>query len=465
MKASVAITILVLMLLPAVVQAAAAGDVESVSLTVYNDGLALIREVRRFDLDSGVQNVVLSEVSGQLRPETVHLSMPAGLTVELLEQNYDYDLVSRDKLLEKFIGKQLMLVDDEHGANFSGTLLSTAGGIVLDSDGQILLNPPGRIVLPSGAADDLLLKPTLSWLLYSPRSANTDAEISYLSGGLSWNADYVLELNADDSAAGMEGWVTLSNYSGTTYNDAELKLIAGDVNRVQEDKGVDYAMAEEAMYADGLGGGFEEEEFFEYHLYTLDRKTTVKDKQTKQISLLNASAVGVKKSYVFTSSGHYFYSRMGGPDNSAKVGVYLSLENSKDNNLGVPLPQGVVRVYKKDTSGELQFVGEDRIDHTPEEETVRIKMGNAFDVVAERVQTDFSILKAGKEFESSYSVKIRNHKDEDIVVSVVETMRGDWKVEDSSHRFTRESSHRIRFDVPVKSKGESELVYRVRISI
>jgi len=451
MKATTISFVLLLLVLPVIGWAAEAGDVDHVALTVYNDGLALIREVRLFDLDSGVQNVVLSEVSGQLRPETVHLSMPDGLAVELLEQNYDYDLVSRDKLLEKFIGKQLTLVDDEHGTHYSGILLSTAGGIVLDSDGQILLNPPGRIVLPSGAADDLLLKPTLSWLLYSPRSANTDAEISYLSGGLSWNADYVLELNADDSAAGMEGWVTLSNYSGTTYKDAELKLIAGDVNRVPEEKGYDYAMEEEG-YADGLGaGGFEEQEFFEYHLYDLQRATTLRNNQQKQISLLSAQDVPVHKLFMF--NGQY----------GGDTRVMVEFTNDEESDLGMPLPKGTVRVFKQDSEGSAQFVGEDSIDHTAKDEDVRLYIGNAFDIVGEATQTDYEDYDNG--YSETYSVELRNHKEsEDVVVTVEVQVYGDWSIVRSNYEYEMDDAWTALFEVPVPADGEATLEYKYRVT-
>lgn len=452
MKATTACLITLLLALPAIGWAGEAGDVNHVALTVYNDGLALIREVRSFELDKGVQNVVLSDVSGQLRPETVHLSMSDGLNVQLLEQNYDYDLVSRDKLLQKFIGKPLTLVDDERGTHFQGTLLSTAGGIVLDSDGQILLNPPGRIVLPSGAADDLLLEPTLSWLLFSPRGARTDAEISYLSDGLSWNADYVLELNADDTAAGMEGWVTLSNYSGTTYHDAELKLIAGDVNRVPEEKAEGYDMAGEDMYADGLGGGgFEEQEFFEYHLYDLQRATTLRNNQQKQISLLSAQEVPIRKLFMF--NGQY----------GGDTRVMVEFTNDEDSDLGMPLPKGTVRVFKQDSKGDAQFVGEDSIDHTAKDEDVRLYIGNAFDIVGEATQTDYEDYDNG--YSETYSVNLRNHKEsEDVVVTVEVEVYGDWNIVRSNYDYTMDDAWTALFEVPVPADGEATLDYKYRVT-
>jgi hypothetical protein len=195
----------------------------------------------------------------------------------------------------------------------------------------------------------------------------------------------------------------------------------------------------------------------------LGRKATVKNNQTKQIGLLEAGDIGVEKSFVYAPRGRYFVSRMGGPDTHTKVGVYVSFENAKANNMGMPMPKGLVRMYKKDKDGALQFVGEDRIDHTPEDETIRLRMGNAFDIVAERVQTDFKVLSSGHLYESSYKVTIRNHKDEDVVVQVVERIHGDWEVVAKSHAFEKESANRIRFDVPVERKSSTELTYTVRV--
>ena len=437
---------------PLTAWAAEAGEVEQVSVTIYNDDLALIREVRNLDLDTGVQNVTLSEVSGQLNPQTVHLSLPAGYEVALLEQNYDYDLVSRDKLLTKFIGKPIALIDDEHEQRFEGTLLSVSGGVVLDSNGTILLNPPGRVELPAGAADDLLLKPTLSWLLYSPQRARTDAEITYLSGGLTWNADYVLELNADDTAAGMEGWVTISNYSGTTYDEAELKLIAGDVNRVQENYDMEYKMAEEPMMADGLGGGgFEEEEFFEYHLYDLQRPTTLRNSQQKQISLLSAQEVPVKK--LFVVNGQY----------GGDVQVMVEFTNDEESDLGMPLPAGTVRVFKADSGGDVQFVGEDWIDHTPKDEDVRLYIGNAFDIVCEATQTEYEDL--GNGYSEEYEVSLRNHKEKDDVVVTVEVqVWGDWRIVRSNYDYEMDDAWTAQFEVPVPADGEATLEYKYRVT-
>jgi hypothetical protein len=257
--------------------------------------------------------------------------------------------------------------------------------------------------------------------------------------------------------------VTIVNQSGTTYRDANLKLVAGDVNRVQP--GAPMAR-KAALYAADMvqeSSQFSEESFFEYHLYTLDRPATVKENQTKQLSLLSASDIATEKTFVYQPVNSYWFGRYDGVDKQTKVGVFLNIENTEANSLGMPLPKGVVRVYKEDASGSLQFVGEDAIDHTPKDEKVRIKMGNAFDVVAERVQTDFQVLSSGHLYRSSYKVTLRNHKEDDIVVQVIERMTGDWTIEKNSHKFEKEASHRIRFDVPVPANGETEVTYTALI--
>ncbi len=437
--------------MPIIAWAAEAGDVADVALTIYNDDLALIRETRQFELTTGLQNLELMDVSGALRPETVHLKLPDGWEVELLEQNFDFDLVDSSKLLEKFIGKQIMLIDDEQGITTTGTLLSVAGGLVVECDGQILLSPPGRVVLPAGAADGLLLRPTLSWLVHSPREGSPKAEISYLSSGLGWNADYVLMLNATDSAAGLEGWVTVNNYSGTTYNDAHLKLIAGEVNREPEyDDMATGAEPEAAM--DGLGGGgFEEEEFFEYHLYDLQQATTLRNNQQKQIGLLTAAEVPIKKLLLY--HGQY----------GGDVRVNVEFTNSEENSMGMPLPAGTVRVFKEDSSGSAQFVGEDAIEHTPRDEDVRLYIGNAFDVVGETVQSSYEDL--GKGYKEAYAVTLKNHKEsEDVVVTVQVEVYGDWKFTETNFEYRMIDAFHAEFDVPVKAGAEAVLNYEYRVT-
>ena len=269
-------------------------------------------------------------------------------------------------------------------------------------------------------------------------------------------------LSADDTKLDLSGWVTIDNRSGATYTNAALKLVAGDVNRVRPEM-QEMALSGDAMNVRGAAKQqFQEESFFEYHLYTLERKATLKDNQTKQIELLSAEDATTEKTFVVSPQQQYWFYRAQDIE-KPKVGVYISVENSKKNQMGMPLPKGIVRVYKQDSQGALQFTGEDRIDHTPEDETIRVKLGDAFDVVAERVQTSFEVLSSGHLYRSSYKVTLRNHKSENITVSVVDMLYGDWNITASSHKYDKETAQRVRFDVPVTSKGNAELTYTVEI--
>ncbi len=441
-------------------------DQKSVSITIYNDNLGLVKDVRTLSLKTGVQSLWFEGVAAQIDPTTVHIrSVDAPEALAVVEQNFEYDLVSPERLMQKYIGQTVELVttrdDKNHDETIRAKLIGTQGGTVYQlENGKIAINPPGRVILPALPAG-LISEPSLVWLLDTNRAKHT-VEASYLTGGIGWRSDYVAVLAADDSKTDLSGWVTIDNQSGATYENASLKLVAGDVHRVLPEY-QPMVMAEN-MAARGLAKEqqFREEALFEYHLYTLERPATVKDRQTKQISLLSAEGVAVKKTYVVSPQGQYWFSRLPETEKS-KVGVHVSFDNSKKNSMGMPLPKGIVRVYKKDTAGALQFIGEDRIDHTPEDETIRIKMGDAFDVVAERVQTSFEVLSSGHLYRSSYKVTLRNHKAEDISVQVVELMAGDWTITTSSRSFEKESSHRVRFDVPVKAKGSAELTYTAEV--
>jgi hypothetical protein len=284
-------------------------------------------------------------------------------------------------------------------------------------------------------------------------------EASYLTSGINWKADYVAVLNKSDTMTDLTGWVTIDNRSGATYQNALLKLVAGDIHRVQGEMRMDYARPMAA--AKEASPQFKEESFFEYHLYTLDRRTTIKDNQTKQMTLLDANQVPLKKLFVFAGSSQYYYYQMNQGSNKQKVGVFLELENSKKNNLGIPLPKGTIRVYKEDKDGSLQFIGEDRIDHTPKDERFKIKIGEAFDVVGERIQTDYKRLGSNL-FEVAFEVSLRNHKKEDIKVLVEEPIPGDWEMLSKTHPYEKLSAHLIRFEVPVAKDKEEKVKYRIR---
>ncbi len=441
------------MLLCAPAFAKDAGDVEDLYITIYNGDLALVREMRSFELSQGRQDFILSDVSGRLNPATVHLAFPDSVEFELLEQNFDYDLVSSDKMLEKFIGSDITLVNDYDDTSMVVTLLSMSGGrVVRDREGRILLNPPGRVVLPQGSADELLLRPTLSWDLWCAAAGTHTGEISYLSGGLDWSADYVVMLADDDASADIEGWVTLSNNSGTTFRDAHLKLVAGDVNRVREDRRLnEMPMPAAAMMKESAEPeGFQEESFFEYHLYDLQRPTTIRNNQQKQIGLLTANGVSTKKLFVFDG-------RYGGD-----VNVKMQFENSEENSMGMPLPKGVVRVFKADSKGQAQFIGEDRIDHTPRDEDVRLQVGNAFDIKGETVRKEYKDI--GDGYTEVWEITLKNHKEsEDVLITVPFRIWGDWRIVEATTDYTKKDASTAEFKVLVPADGEARFTFQYRV--
>jgi hypothetical protein len=440
------------------------GEQESVSITIYNDNLGLIKDVRKLSLPKGVIALTFEGVAAKIDPTSVHIrSLDYTDHLSILEQNFEYDLISPAKLMEKYLGEVVELVTKEKSEEITtqARLIGIEDGYVYEIGDKIAINPPGRVVLPN-LPEGLISKPSLVWLLKNERKNHT-VEASYLTGGIGWKANYVTVLSSNDENLDLSGWVTIDNKSGASYKDANLKLVAGDVHRVPAPRPMVTGARKFANMERDDGAGFVEESFFEYHLYTLQRPATIKDKQTKQIALLSATDIAVDKKFIFEPRRNYFYSAMPAPEMGKKVGVFINVENKKENNLGMPLPKGIVRTYKKDKAGELQFVGEDWIDHTPEDEKIRIKMGEAFDVVADRTQTEFKIVKSGRLYESSFKISIRNHKEENIVVSVVERMQGDWKIIHKSHNYSKESSHKVRFDVPVAKKGATDLTYTVQI--
>jgi len=433
-----------------------------VMVTIYNGNLGLVKDVREVRLAPGTGEVQFMDVAAQIDPTTVHLKSltdPAGL--KILEQNYEYDLLSSQKLMEKYVGRKVRLYNGD-GTFHEATLLTT-NGPVFEINGQIHLGHHGRLVLPS-IPENLVAKPTLVWLLRSQAPALQRVEASYLTGGITWKADYVMVLNPADDRSDVTGWVTIDNKSGATYQNAALKLVAGDVNRARDSRR-DARMMEvagKAASAPEASREFAAEGFFEYHLYTLDGRTTVKDSQTKQLSLMAATGVPVDKQLIYYGAADYYRNAYGMPISNQKVAVYLELKNSKDNRLGIPLPKGKVRVYKADASGSQQFIGEDWIDHTPKDERVKIKMGNAFDVVGERTQKDFRKL-GGSLYEVEWEISLRNHKNEGQTLTVIEPVPGDWQVLHSTHAFEKVEAHTLRYRIPVPKEGAAKLTYRVRI--
>ncbi|KPJ75179.1 MAG: hypothetical protein AMS19_14270, partial [Gemmatimonas sp. SG8_23] len=409
------------------------------AITVYNQNFGLVREVRRLDLGRGRLALEYGDVASGIQPETVHVLPLGGGGLRVLEQNYQFDLLNPQKLLEKYVGRTVTVYrrNPETGVEEASEaeVLSVNGGPILRIDGEITFNVPGRFGFPE-LPDNLIPEPTLVWRLDSP-GGRQRVEVSYLTNSLNWKSDYVMVLNEDDDEGGLTGWVTLTNQSGTAYENARLQLVAGDVRRVsggsapqaRRDRMMEMAMAAEA-------DGFTEDAFFEYHLYTLGRPTDLLNNEQKQVTLLESEGFGVEKKLIFRGAQHYYRGQYGQVTSNEKVGVFLDFENSESNGLGMPLPRGTVRVYKRDASGAQQFIGEDVIDHTPRDETLRIKMGEAFDVVGDRRQMDYTVVSSCVS-ESTWRIDLRNHKGEAVDVMLVEPVGGDWEILSSTHPYER----------------------------
>lgn len=443
-----------------------AGDRKEVSITVYNQNFGLVREVRDVEVGTGTVALEFRDVAAQIQPETVavkSVTTPGALSV--LEQNYRFDLLTNEKLLEKFVGKRVRVYryNEKLGRDdaFDADLLSVAGGRpVLRINGEIAGDFPGRIAFPQ-VPDNLIAKPTLVWLVDSQKPMHR-IEVTYLSNSLNWKADYVLVINEADTAGDLTGWVTLTNQSGASYRNARLKLVAGDVQRILPPP-VDVKYKRAVALESAAPPQFREESFFEYHLYTLERPTDVLENEQKQVTLLEAAGAKIQKKLIFYGQEYFFRAQHGGQVvTNQKVGVYLDIQNTKANRLGIPLPKGIVRVYKADKSGARQFIGEDEIDHTPRDEKVRVKMGEAFDVVGDRKQMEWRALGTCSS-ESSWEIELRNHKDGPVTVEVNEPVSGDWELLSSSQPGTRKDAHTLTFDVRVPARGKTKLTYRLRV--
>lgn len=450
-------------------------------VTVYNSNLGLIKETRPFNLKSGISEVRVEDVASQIDATSVHfksLTSPDAVTV--LEQDFRYDLASPDTILGRYLGKEIELEravgrDGDKREIIKGVLLSNSGGRVLQSGGKILINPIGSPVLPE-LPEGLLTKPTLVWKINTLKAGSHQGEISYLTAGMSWSADYVLVADKDDVKGDLTAWVTVLNNSGATYSDARLKLVAGDVHRAplspMRPRKLGYAM----MSSDSsIAENMTEKTFFEYHLYTLARPTTLAENSTKQVEMASVAGIPIRKNYVYDGAQGVQWSDYGssgywdpgyGLQSGKKVSVILELDNKKASGLGMPLPKGRVRVYKKDEDGSLQFAGEDSIDHTPKDEKVRVKMGEAFDIVGERKRTDYSSDSSRHRFEETFEIRLRNHKDSSVTVNVVEHLYRwtNWKITSSSIPYTKKDAQTVEFPVTVAKDGETVLTYTVKYS-
>ena len=455
---------------PAVVTATLK-DQTDLFVTVYNSNIALVRDVRQLALPSGTLDLQLADIAASVNPATVHfrsLSEPSKLG--MLEQNYEYDLLGPERLLKKYVGRDVMLVRTRSEAGTSKQEIVTAR-LLAYNDAPVW--QIGNEIVTGYAAEqyrfpeipgNLHSRPTLVWKLENSGARDHRIETSYLAGNLSWSADYVLTVGRDDQHADLDGWVTVSNTSGTSYRNTRLQLVAGELNRVDSNMMKDEAvMAKVAQRAAASPEAFAREVFSEYHLYSLNRRTTLEENETKQIALLNGSGTPVKKLFVVSGQNFYYRNRQNpGSPLKDSVQVFYKFRNDEASGLGMPMPAGVIRVYQADTKGGLQFAGEDRIDHTPKDEDVTIKIGTAFDVICERKQTDFERI-ADNVYEMAFEIRLRNHKATPIAVQVNEPIAGDWRMLSSTYPAKKTEAFAAQFDVPVAAGAESVLQYRVRV--
>lgn len=474
MRSTRFIAALGLMLLPLPLTAAEAeltstqADQRELAVTIYNENLALVKDTRRIKLERGENRLAWREVSARIRPETATLkNADHAEGIRLIEQNFDFDLLTPQKLLEKSVGQEIRVIRTHptSGAETAETakVLAANDGVVLQFADRVETGLPGRLAFKSVPAA-LLDRPTLAMLFHNPAAGPRNLELSYLSGGLAWKADYIAELSVRDDRLDLNGWVTLTNTSGIAYPNARLQLVAGDINRVREEFAAPARTM--AMAAPAPAPRMAEESLFEYHLYTLDRPTTIADRQTKQVALLSAAAVPVKKEFVLRGADYYYRNSQGSLGQKLKVGVYVEFDN-RGAGLGIPLPKGIVRFYKKDGSGNAQFVGEDRIAHTAKGETVRLKLGEAFDLSADKKQTDFQKLGGSGRYnyvmESAYQIELKNAKDEDVAVKVQEPLPGDWEILAESHPHKKETANTASWRVNVPANGKAVLTYRAKV--
>lgn len=423
-----------------------------VSITIYQNNLGLVRDVREMELNAGEQEIRFTDVASLIDPTSVHFkSLTAPDQVGILEQNYEYDLVNAEKILQKYIDQPIQLFTKKEKI-FEGKLLSVSGNVVLEKkDGGVQSIAVANIQnmdfpkLPAG----LITKPTLVWLLSNEKTGKHTMETSYLTDGIGWHAEYVALVSQDETSLNLSAWVSVNNQSGADYENAKLKLIAGDVHRITPPPQPYVGYEERVMAKAAPVRQFEEKAFFEYHLYTLQRAATIKNNQIKQLSLFPTATTPVKKIYEYDGS-----------KSEKKVNVKLELVNSEKNGLGLPIPAGKVRVYKSDEDQSQVYLGEDQIDHTAKDEKIRLYVGDAFDVVGERKQINYKQL-SDRAREETWEIKLRNHKKEDIEVLVTEQLWGDWEIRESSHTYNKKDAHTIEFLIALKKDTEVTVKYTV----
>jgi hypothetical protein len=457
------------------------------ALTIYNQNFAVIRDFVPLDLKSGVNEVRFAGATAQLEPDSVILRDPAGKrALQILEQNYRNDPVSQGLLLSLNEGKTIPFVRERMKDNTliretvmgkivrSGYVPSGGGEQpIIEVDGQLQFSLPGQPLFPS-LGDDTILKPTLNWLLRADKPGKLDAEVSYVTAGFTWSADYNLVAPAKGDTVDLIGWITMNNQSGKTFENAKIKLMAGDVNKLQPQRNRNEIRmyAAKAMAAE-MDATVTEKSFDEFHLYTLARQTTLRDRETKQVEFVRAETVKAPSIYVYdgAEAGYRFYGGRNndpgyGTQSNKKVWVMREFVNAETNRLGVALPKGKLRFYRRGDDGQLEFTGENEIDHTPRNETIRVRTGNSFDLVGERKPTDFKTDRSDKWMTETFEIKLRNRKKEAVEIRVVEHLYrwNNWKITTNSTDYKKTDAQTIEFRVPVQPDEEKVITYTVHYS-
>jgi len=488
----------------AVAQDKPAGHDESAALTIYNQSFAVVRQTLPLDLKAGANQVEITEITSHLEPDSVILRDPkTGRDLHILEQNYRNDVASQARLLSLYEGKTIEFLIN--GVLKPGKIIRSGyvphyeayngynqqyyqqqqayvnagnGEPIIEVDGKLQFGLPGQPVFPA-LTNETILKPTLSWLLQSDHAGTSNAEFSYVTGGMSWHADYNVVAPPTGNLLDVVGWVTLDNQTGKTFANARIKLMAGDVNKLQpmgafSINGAAFAMREDAA---APAPAVTERSFDEYHLYTLERPTTLYDRETKQVEFVRASGVPSQRIYVYDglkvdqNYSNYPLENIRemenfGVQSNSKVWAMVEFKNSKENHLGMPLPKGRVRFYRRDIDGQLEFTGENLIDHTPGDETIRLYTGNVFDAVGERKRTNYTIDRRARTLDESFEIRLRNHKKEPVEVRVVEHLYRwtNWEITQTSDQYKKLDSKTIEFRVQVPPDKEEVVTYTAHYS-
>ncbi len=458
------------------------------ALTIYNQNFAVVRDAVPLDLKSGINEVRFAGATAHLEPDSVILRDPAGKrALQILEQNYRNDPVSQELLLSLNEGKTIDFVNLRMKDNTTvreiipGKIIRSGyvpgGGAeqpVIEVNGKLQFSLPGQPLFPS-LGDDTVLKPTLNWLLRADKPGKLDSEVSYVTAGFNWSADYNLVAPEKGDTVDLIGWITMNNQSGKTFENAKIKLMAGDVNKIQprQVRNEMRLYAAKSMVADDMGAVVSEKSFDEFHLYTLARATTLRDRETKQVEFVRAESVKAPSIYVYdgAEAGYRYYGGRNndpgyGTQSNKKVWVMREFVNAETNRLGVALPKGKLRFYRRGDDGQLEFTGENEIDHTPRNETIRVRTGNSFDLVGERKPTDFKTDRSDKWMTETFEIKLRNRKKEAVEIRVVEHLYrwNNWNITAKSDEFKKTDAQTIEFRVPVKPDEEKIITYTVHYS-